>query len=228
VVSAIKSKGGNAVAVVGSVTSPQFADEFVSTAYSQYGRLDIVINNAGYSWDSVIQKMTDEHFDAMLDVHLKAPFRILRAVADRWRDAAKKEAGQGREVFRKVVNISSVSGIYGNSGQTNYSAGKAGIIGVTKTLAKEWGRHKVNVNAIGFGYIKTRMTQATDGAPLLIEVGGQQHPAGIPKREIEKMEALIPLGRGGTEEEAAGAAFLLCCPESNYITGHVLMVTGGF
>ncbi len=224
----IQALGSKAITCVGSVTEKDFADRFVSTAYREFGRLDIIINNAGYTWDAVIQKMTDEQFDAMLDVHLKAPFRILRAAAGPWREAAKKEAEQGKEIFRKAINISSVSGIYGNSGQINYSAGKAGIVGITKTLAKEWGRYKVNVNAIGFGYIVTRMTQAIEGTPLIIDVGGRQLPAGIPKKEIDKMEALIPLGRGGTQDEAAGAVFLLCCPESNYITGHVLMVTGGF
>jgi 3-oxoacyl-[acyl-carrier protein] reductase len=227
VVEEIRSLGGNAVACVGSVTDKNFADLFVSMAYSEFGRLDIIINNAGYTWDAVIQKMTDEQFDAMIDVHLRAPFRILRAAAGPWRDAAKREAEEGREVFRKVVNISSVSGIYGNAGQTNYAAGKAGIVGITKTLAKEWGRYKINVNAVAFGYIVTRMTQAAETAPVTVGIGGRQLPAGIPKREIERMETAIPLGRGGTQDEAAGAVFLLCCPESDYITGHVLMVTGG-
>jgi 3-oxoacyl-[acyl-carrier protein] reductase len=223
----IRKAGGTAVACIGSVTEEGFADRFVSAAYSEFGQLDIIVNNAGYTWDAVIQKMTDEQFDAMLDVHLRAPFRILRAAAEPWREAAKREAAQGHEVFRKVVNITSVSGVYGNAGQTNYSAGKAGIVGMTKTLAREWGRYKVNVNAVGFGYIVTRMTQAVESTPLTLDVGGRQLPVGIPMREVQKLEAAIPLGRGGTPEEAAGAVFLLCCPEANYITGHVLMVTGG-
>jgi 3-oxoacyl-[acyl-carrier protein] reductase len=227
VVNEIRSVGGDAVACVGSVTDEDFADRFVSMAYGEFGRLDIIINNAGYTWDAVIQKMTDEQFDAMIDVHLRAPFRILRAAAKPWRDAAKREAEEGREVFRKVVNISSVSGIYGSAGQTNYAAGKAGIAGITKALAKEWGRYKINVNAVAFGYIVTRMTQAVETTPVTVGIGGRQLPAGIPKRDIQRMETAIPLGRGGTQEEAAGAVFLLCCPESDYIAGHVLMVTGG-
>jgi 3-oxoacyl-[acyl-carrier protein] reductase len=223
----IRKAGGAAAACIGSVTEAGFADRFVSAAFAEFGQLDIIVNNAGYTWDGVIQKMTDEQFDAMLDVHLKAPFRILRAAAGPWREAAKREAAEGHEIFRKVVNITSTSGVYGNAGQINYAAGKAGIVGVTKALACEWGRYKVNVNAVGFGYIVTRMTQAVEGAPVTLDVGGRQLPAGIPAREVQKLEATIPLGRGGTPEEAAGAVFLLCCPEADYITGQVLMVTGG-
>ena len=223
----IRKAGGTAVACVGSVTADGFADRFVSAAYDEFGQMDIIVNNAGYTWDGVIQKMTDDQFDAMLDVHLRAPFRILRAAAGRWREAAKREAEQGHEVFRKVVNITSTSGTNGNAGQTNYAAGKAGIVGVTKALAREWGRFKVNVNAVGFGYIVTRMTQTVENAPVTLDVDGRQLPAGIPARDVQRIEAAIPLGRGGTPEEAAGAVFLLCCPEANYITGQVLMVTGG-
>jgi 3-oxoacyl-[acyl-carrier protein] reductase len=223
----IRKAGGTAAACIGSVTEDGFAERFIAAAYSEFGGLDIIVNNAGYTWDAVIQKMTDEQFDAMIDVHLKAPFRILRAASERWREAAKREAAEGREVFRKVVNITSTSGVYGNAGQTNYAAGKAGIVGITKTLAREWGRYKVNVNAVGFGYIVTRMTQAVEGGPLRLDVSGRQLPAGIPKQEVQRLEAAIPLGRGGTPEEAAGAVFLLCCPEADYITGQVLMVTGG-
>ncbi len=223
----INKRGGHAITCVGSVTETGFAEHLVGAAFKEFGRLDIIVNNAGYTWDSIIQKMTDEQFDAILDVHLKAPFRILRAAAGPWREAARKEAEEGREVFRKVVNVSSISGIYGQFGQTNYAAAKAGITGITKTLAKEWGRYKINVNAIAFGYIVTRMTQAVEGKSAILEIGGRELPAGIPKSEIQKLEAAIPLGRGGTREEAAGAIFLLCCPESNYITGQVLIVSGG-
>ncbi len=223
----IGSRGGDAIACAGSVTEKGFAERFVETAFGEFGQLDIVVNNAGYTWDSAIQNMTDEQFDAILDVHLKAPFRILRAVAGRWRQAAKAEAEEGQEIFRKVVNVSSSSGLYGQFGQTNYAAAKAGITGLTKTLAKEWGRYKVNVNAIAFGYIVTRMTQAVEGKPAILDIGGRRLPAGIPKSEIQKLEAAIPLGRGGTTEEAAGAIFLLCSAESNYVTGQVLIVSGG-
>ncbi|MBL8385653.1 MAG: SDR family oxidoreductase [Burkholderiales bacterium] len=227
VVAAIRAGGGEAIAVPGSVTEDGFAERFVAAAVDTWGGLDIIVNNAGFTWDSVIQKMTDEQFDAVLDVHLKAPFRILRAAAGVIREAAKRDAAAGREVFRKVVNVSSISGTQGNAGQTNYSTAKAGITGMTRTLAREWGRYKVNVNAVAFGYIVTRMTQAVEGGPATLDVGGRAIPAGIPAQQVRMMEAGIPLGRGGTAEEAADAIYLLCTPEANYISGHVLMVTGG-
>lgn len=224
---AIRAMGGEAVAVTGSVTEDGFAERFVGTAIQTWGGLDIIVNNAGFTWDSVIQKMTDEQFDAVLDVHLKAPFRILRAAIGFIRDASRRDAEAGREVFRKVVNVSSISGTHGNAGQTNYSTAKAGITGMTRTLAKEWGRYKVNVNAVAFGYIVTRMTQAVDQPGNTVDVGGRALPAGIPAQQVRMMEAGIPLGRGGTPEEAANSIYLLCTPEANYISGHVLMVTGG-
>lgn len=227
VVHEIEHLGGTACACPGSVTDPAFAEAFVQQALSTYGGLDIIVNNAGYSWDGVIQKMTDEQFDAMLDVHLKAPFRILRAASGHLREAAKAEQAAQAPVHRKVVNVSSIAGTDGNAGQANYAAGKAGIVGITKSLAREWGRYCVNVNAVAFGYVATRMTQATEGAPGSVRIGGRDIPAGIPADQVRAMEQGIPLRRGATPEEAAGAIALLCYPESNYITGHVLMATGG-
>jgi 3-oxoacyl-[acyl-carrier protein] reductase len=228
VVAAIRERGGEATACVGSVTDPDFPQRFVAAAIDTFGGLDIVVNNAGYTWDAVIQKMSDEQFDAIIDVHLRAPFRILRAASTFIREASKRELGEGREVFRKVVNVSSTSGVYGNPGQVNYAAAKAGIVGITKTLAREWGRYKVNVNAVAFGYVVTRMTQSVEkGAPASVSVAGRSVPVGIPAEQVRMLEASIPLGRGATPEEAAGAIMLLCLPESNYITGHLLMATGG-
>ena len=227
VVEAIEANGGTAIACPGSVTDAGFGVRFVQAALDTYGRLDIIVNNAGYTWDGVIQKMSDEQFDAMLDVHLKAPFRILRAAADYLREAAKREKASGDELYRKVVNVSSIAGVYGNAGQANYAAGKAGVLGITRTLAREWGRYNVNVNAVAFGYVVTRMTQSVEGAAAKVRIGERELPAGIPAAQVQAMEASIPLGRGATPEEAAGAIALLCYPESNYITGHVLMATGG-
>lgn len=223
----IVSAGGQAVACVGSVTDPGFAQRFVDTALSIYGDLHIIVNNAGYTWDNVVQKMTDEQWHAILDVHLTAPFKILRAAADYFRHQSKVEADAGKEVFRKVVNISSVAGTGGNAGQANYSAGKAGIIGLTKALSKEWGRYKVNVNAVAFGLIKTRLTEATAGGNASIDVEGRQIKVGVNPELMTMMERTIPLGRGGTPEEAAGSVYLLCTPESNYISGQVLICGGG-
>ncbi|MCY1332560.1 3-oxoacyl-[acyl-carrier-protein] reductase FabG [compost metagenome] len=227
VVATIVGEGGKAVACIGSVTDAEFAERFVNTALDAFGRLDIIVNNAGYTWDNVIQKMTDEQWDAILDVHLKAPFRILRAAANYFRDSAKKEAEAGQEVFRKVVNISSVSGVFGNAGQANYSSAKSAINGLTKALAKEWGRYKVNVNSVAFGLIETRLTSAAAGAGATIDVGGREIKVGISQEMAKHVASAIPLGRAGTPQEAAGGVYLLCTPEANYITGQVLIVSGG-
>jgi len=207
--------------------TPGFADRFVRTALDTYGGLDIIVNNAGYTWDNVVQKMTDEQWEAMLAVHLTAPFRILRAASSFIREAAKREADEGREVFRKVVNISSTSGVFGNAGQANYAAAKAGINGLTKAMAKEWGRYKVNVNSVAFGLIKTRLTEADANAGARIQVEGREIRVGVNPQVLKNAEALIPLGRGGTPEEAAGAVYLFCLPESNYVSGQVLVCGGG-
>jgi len=226
-VAEIVAAGGSAIACAGSVTDGGFADRFVQAAVDAYGGLDIIVNNAGYTWDSVVQKMSDEQWGAMLAVHLTAPFRILRAASNFIRDAAKREADEGREVFRKVVNISSTSGVYGNAGQANYAAAKAGINGLTKAMAKEWGRYKVNVNSVAFGLIKTRLTEADAGAGASIDIEGRQIKVGVNPQILKNAEALIPLGRGGTPEEAAGAVYMFCIPESNYVSGQVLVCGGG-
>ena len=226
-VAAIKAAGGLAVACVGSVTAPDFGDRFVRTAIDHFGGLDIIVNNAGYTRDGVIQKQTDEQFEAMLDVHVTAPFRILRAAAEPFRTFSKQEAAEGREVIRKVVNISSMAGTHGNAGQVNYSAAKAAVTGITKTLAKEWGRLKVCVNCVAFGFIDTRLTKAKDDPETRIEIDGQTIQAGVPAAMLGALDKLVPLGRAGTVEEAAGSVYLLCTPESDYVTGEVLVVGGG-
>ncbi|MHB8709918.1 MAG: SDR family NAD(P)-dependent oxidoreductase [Desulfuromonadales bacterium] len=220
----IKAAGGTALACVGSVTGDGFAEKFVIDGF---GGLDIIINNAGYTWDNVVQKMTDEQWNAIIDVHLTAPFKILRAASGFIRAAFKREAAAGQEVFRKVVNISSIAGIGGNAGQANYSAGKAGIIGLTLALAKEWGRYKVNVNCVAFGMIKTRLTEAPAGGDASIDVEGRKIKVGVNPDLLAMMERSIPLGRGGTPEEAAGSVYLLCTPESNYVSGQTLVCGGG-
>jgi 3-oxoacyl-[acyl-carrier protein] reductase len=223
----IVAAGGQAVACAGSVTDSGFAERFVGTALESFGGLDIIVNNAGYTWDSVVQKMSDEQWEAMLAVHLTAPFRILRAASQFIREANKREVEEGRDVFRKVVNISSTSGVYGNAGQANYAAAKAGINGLTKAMAKEWGRYKVNVNSVAFGLIKTRLTEADATAGATINVQGNEIKVGVNPQILKSAESMIPLGRGGTPEEAAGAVYLFCIPESNYVSGQVLVCGGG-
>lgn len=226
VVAAIRAAGGEAVACAGSVTAPDFAERFVGTALNTYKRLDIIVNNAGYTWDNVIQKMTDEQWYAMMDCHLTAPFRILRAAQPVLRNQYKADEEAGRRVIRKVVNVSSVAGLFGNAGQANYSTAKAGIVGMTQTLAKEWGRIGVTVNCVAFGLIKTRLTgSAAQESTALIE--GREIKVGVNPGLLEMMERSIPLGHGGSPEEAADAIYLFCIPESDYVSGQTLMCTGG-
>jgi 3-oxoacyl-[acyl-carrier protein] reductase len=227
-VAAIEAAGGTAVECAGSVTEEGFAERFVQAAVYSFGGLDIVINNAGYTWDSVIQKMTDEQWDAILDVHLKAPFRILRAAQPVIAAAVKKAKETGEPIpCRKVVNISSLSGTGGSAGQANYSAAKAGITGLTKTLAKEWGRYNVTVNSVAFGMIKTRLTEAPAGSGATIDIQGRAIKVGVNPDVLTELEQSIPLGRGGTPAEAAGAVYLLCTPESDYVSAQTLVCGGG-
>jgi 3-oxoacyl-[acyl-carrier protein] reductase len=217
---------GETIAFAGDLTEDGVPDKMVEKAVGEFGQLDIVVNNAGYTRDNVIHKMSDEEFQAMLDIHTVVPFRVLRAAAPHLREPAKKEAQEGREVFRKVVNVSSISGTMGNPGQANYSSAKAGVVGLTKTLAKEWGQFKVNVNAVAFGFIETRLTAAKEDANVM-EIHGEKVQLGIPEQMRQMAPVMIPLQRPGTPEEAAGGIFLLCSPWSNYVHGQVLNVTGG-
>ncbi|WNG86833.1 SDR family oxidoreductase [Mycobacterium sp. ITM-2016-00317] len=227
VVAAIEAAGGQAVACTGSVTDPEFADRFVATAVDNFGGLDIIVNNAGYTWDNVIQKMTDQQWNDIIDVHLTAPFRILRAAQPVISGLAKKEkAENGTASRRAIVNTSSISGMQGNPGQVNYSTAKAGLLGMTKTLAKEWGRYNVTVNAIAYGVINTRLTAVTTEAKT-IDVAGREIKVGVNPAVYETVTAGIALGRGGEVEEAAGAVYLLCAPESSYITAQTLVCSGG-
>jgi 3-oxoacyl-[acyl-carrier protein] reductase len=217
---------GETISFAGDLTHPGVPDQMVEKAVGEWGRLDIVVNNAGYTWDAPIHKMSDEQFQAMIEIHNVVPFRVLRAAAPHLREPAKKEREEGVEVFRKVVNVSSISGTMGNAGQANYSSGKAGVVGLTKTLAKEWGQFKINVNAVAFGYIETRLTASKDEANV-IEKDGKEIQLGIPDQLRTMAPMLIPIGRPGTPEEAAGGVFFLCSPWSNYVHGQVLNVTGG-
>src|ERR1700733_3356956 len=213
-------------ALAGDLTHPEFPRQLVDRTIAELGGLDIIVNNAGYTWDNIIQKTTDEQFQAMLDIHIVAPFRILRAAAPYIRDTAKREAAEGRRVHRKVVNITSISATDGGAGQAGYSSGKAAVIGLTRTMAKEWGRYSVNVNAVGFGLIGTRLIQPLT-AESKIEVKGHEIRVGVQQAMLEKVIEGSPLGRAGTVEEAAGAVMFFCSPWSDFVTGEVLMCTGG-
>ena len=265
---AVRAAGGEAIGVGGSVTDRAMPDRLVQAALDAYGTPDIIVNNAGFLWDGVLHKMTDKQFDEVIDCHLAAPFRLIRAAAPHIRAAAKLEAGRdGLPRDRAIINVSSTSGLHGNPGQANYASAKAGITGLTKTLAKEWGprmfarsprastpflcdpslssrprRHSSNscapitvgvrANAIAFGMIDTRMTNAFSGA---VEVAGEKVPQGLPdhvaamwNKNPDMLKMIVPLARKGTAEEAAAGMCFLASPMSSYVTGHTLEVTGGF
>lgn len=219
---------GETAVYAGDMTKPEAAEELVAMANEAFGSVDIVVNNAGYTWDGVAHKMSDEQFQAMLDIHTVVPFRVARALAPHWREAAKAEAAEGREVFRKLINISSVSGTMGNAGQVNYSAGKSAVVGMTKTLAKEWGQFKINVNAVAFGFVETRLTAAKgDDAETVKAPDGSDIQLGIPEQMRAMASMIIPLGRPATPEEASGPVLFLASGLANYVHGQVLNVTGG-
>src|SRR3954471_4127568 len=217
---------GETTVFAGDLTQGDAPDKLVQTAIDAWGKLDIIVNNAGYTLDAPIHKMSDDWWEKMLAIHVTTPFRVIRAAAPHLREPAKQEREEGREVFRKIVNVSSISGTMGNAGQANYSAGKSAVVGLTKTLAKEWGQFKVNVNAVAFGYIETRLTASKEDTNVM-EIGGEKVQLGIPDQMRGMAAMLIPLGRPGTPEEAAGGVFFLCSPWSNYVHGQVLNITGG-
>src|SRR5947209_8659353 len=217
---------GDTVVFGGDLTAGGVCDQLVAKVIDEWGKVDILVNNAGYTLDAPIHKMSDEWFQKMLDIHTIVPFRMCRAVAPHMREPAKKEREQGIELFRKIVNVSSISGTMGNAGQANYSSGKAAVVGLTKTLAKEWGQFKINVNAVAFGFIETRLTAAKSDENVT-EIAGEKVQLGIPEQLRGMGAMMIPLGRPGSPEEAAGGVFFLCSPWSNFVHGQVLNVTGG-
>jgi 3-oxoacyl-[acyl-carrier protein] reductase len=210
----------------GDLTKDGTAEDLVKTAVDAFGRLDIIVNNAGYTLDAPIHKMSDDWWERMLAIHLTVPFKVIRAAAPHLREPAKQEREQGTEVFRKIVNVSSTSGTFGNPGQANYAAGKAGVVGLTKTLAKEWGQFKINVNAVAFGFVDTRLTQAKVDENAM-EIDGEKVQLGIPEQMRSMASMMIPIGRPASPQEAAGPVFFLCSPWSNYVHGQTLHITGG-
>ena len=226
---AAKEIDGETAVFAGDLTQPGACDDLVKAANDAFGSVDILINNAGYTWDGVVHKMSDEQFQAMLDIHTIVPFRMIRAIAPSWREAAKAERDKGEERFRKIVNISSISGTMGNAGQANYSAAKAGVTGLTKTIAKEWGPLKVNCNAVAFGFVETRLTQAKEKGETMEAAGDSKEKVelGIPEQMRSMASMMIPLGRPAQPEEAAGPVLFLCSEYGNYVHGQVINVTGG-
>jgi 3-oxoacyl-[acyl-carrier protein] reductase len=195
----IRSLGRKAVAVKANVAVSEEVDRMVQSILDQFGRIDILVNNAGIARDKLILRMTDEEWDAVLNVNLKGTFLCTRAVV---RHMSKQRSG-------RIVNIASVVGEMGNAGQANYAASKAGVIGLTKTIAREFAQRGINVNAIAPGYIETPMTEA------------------IPEKAKEELKRMIPMERLGRPEDVAQAVLFLVSEASGYITGQVLNVNGG-
>jgi 3-oxoacyl-[acyl-carrier protein] reductase len=222
----IRAEGNQAITCNGSVTANDFAQRIIDTALAQFGRLDIIVNNAGFTWDAVVHNMSDEAWESMLAIHMTAPFRIVRAAATYLRETAKREIAEGQRIHRKIINVSSVSGLAGNAGQANYCAAKLGVVGMTKALAREWGRFNINVNAVAYGFIETRLTDPKENGKH-IKVEGRDVDIGVPAAAREAFKQMIPLGRPGTPDEAAGPVLFLASPLSDYVTGIVLMVNGG-
>jgi 3-oxoacyl-[acyl-carrier protein] reductase len=218
---------GETAVFSGDLTKTGACDELIAAAVDAFGGVDIVVNNAGYTWDGVVHRMSDEQFQAMIEIHTAVPFRVARALAPHWREAAKAERAEDKEVFRKIINISSTSGTMGNPGQANYSSAKMAVVGLTKTLAKEWGQFKINVNAVAFGFVDTRLTAAKEEGGEMTAPTGEKIELGIPEQMRAMAQAVIPLGRAAQPKEAAGPVLFLASPLANYVHGQVLNVTGG-
>ena len=222
----LRKKGSAAVAHPGNVAHQDFPSGFIARALAEFGDIHILVNNAGYIWNGPLHKISDEQWDAIQNVHLRAPFRILRALRGFLDERVAKERDDGLLVHRKVVNVSSVSATGGAAGQANYAAAKAGLHGLTRSLAKEWGPLAVNVNCVAFGYIETRLTQEIVGETAVM-IEGVPRRVGLTRPMIEAIKHSTALGRAGTADEAAGGIMLFCLPESDYVTGQVLEVSGG-
>ncbi len=224
---ALKSRGGRAIAVNGDVAAADFGDRLVERSLSELGRIDIVVNNAGYIWNTAIQNHSDEQWYAMMDVHATAPFRILRAITPYLREASRKEKAAGDDVIRKIVLISSALAVYGAATQFAYATAKAALFGMTRSLCKEWGRYNVTVNCVAFGYIDTRLTQRLDAGPATIDVHGHKHKVGLPPEYSQSVLDATPMGRFGRPEDAADGVYLFCAPESDFVSGQTIVVGGG-
>ena len=198
-VAEIKAAGGDAVAYQCSVSDYEACGAMITALIKEYAHIDILVNNAGITRDGLLMKMSEEDFDAVINTNLKGCFNTIRHMS---RYFLKQRAG-------KIINISSVSGILGNAGQANYSASKAGVIGLTKAVARELASRGINVNAVAPGFVETDMTDTLSDSVK------------------ENLKSQIPLGKIGHPQDIAKAVAFLASPDANYITGQVLSVDGG-
>ena len=228
VVEEIIKMGGQAISVVGDITAEGYPERLVRETVEAFGGdIDIIVNNAGYTWDATVHKMTDGQWQAMMDIHATAPFKIIRAAAPYMRDNAVREKEQyGKAKCRKIINISSVAGLDGNFGQANYSSAKAAVVGLTKTMSREWGPFNICVNCVAFGFIETRLTQSKEKGEAIVR-DGEQVAIGVPDKIRMMFTLICPLGRPATPEEAADSILMVASPMADYISGQVIRVTGG-
>ena len=210
VVKEITEDGGRAVANNEAIGTVEAAEGLINAALDSYGEIDVLVNNAGILRDRMLHNMSEEEFDAVIQVHLKGTWACCRAVVQHWRPVAKQELESGTPKHRKIINVTSPSGLIGSPGQSNYSAAKMGIVGLTKTFAKELGRYNINCNAVS----PTALTAMTE--PLI------QDP-----EEKKRRLARFALGRYGEPEEIAPSFVFLAAKDSDYITGQILCVDGG-
>ncbi|TKX26311.1 enoyl-(acyl carrier protein) reductase-like protein 1 [Elsinoe australis] len=223
----INENGGSALAVPGDMLDDAYLKELIKkTAEFGNGKIHIIVNNAGFTWDGVIHKMTDKQWDTIIALHGTAPFKLVREAAPYFR----VKDGEPRN----IINISSTSGLHGNAGQANYALGKAGVTGLTKTIAKEWGpAFGVRANTIAFGHIMTRLTAAKEEGAFVTTPDGQKVALGIPQAQKAAREGGqtafkdIPLGRAGTATEAASSILAVVSPLFSYVSGQTISVTGG-
>ena len=198
-VSLCRAEGAQAVAVQADVSTAEGCKKLFEEAVNAFGRVDILVNNAGITRDNLILRMSEADFDAVLDANLKGAFLCCKEAARR----------MVRQRYGRIVNLSSVVGLRGNAGQTNYSASKAGLIGLTKSVARELAPRGVTVNAVAPGFVRTDMTAA------------------LPEQVVERYEGQIPLGRLADPEEVAGVVRFLVSDAAAYVTGEVIRVDGG-
>ena len=206
----IEEAGGKATWCVADITKAEEAQKLVDTAVEKFGRLNILVNNAGIIRDSAIHRMTDSQWDVCLDINLKGIFNCIRAASEQMR----KVGGGGR-----IINITSVAGLMGNPGQINYSAAKAGVLGITKAVAKEWARFDVTCNAVAYGFVDTRMTKEKEEAEVVM---GEK--VGIPKASRDVFLAKYE-GRVLSPEEAARPVLFLASEDAAFVSGNVIHVT---
>ncbi|GAB7353337.1 hypothetical protein MBLNU459_g3827t1 [Dothideomycetes sp. NU459] len=213
--------GYEAMAITGDLLDENVPGQLIQKVLDKWGKVNCLVNNAGFCFDAAIHKMEEAKFDIIMKIHNYVPYRLVKALSGHWMDP------KNANMPKSIVNVSSTSGLHGAMGQINYSTAKAGILGLTKTVAAEWGRYNVRCNAVAYGWIDTRITRPPT-AETTLQLGSQTIAPGIPENAKKWRDTSdIPLGRMGTPEEAASVILFLASPMANYISGTCIECTGG-